>query len=306
MKQCKLCGAMMQDDAVLCTMCGGKFNLNPSGQQSNEIQNGTTLLNEEPVSRNNSASNQNFDANSTTVLYETDQPSYRYNQHNNPVAQAPNQPIKNLNQNPVQSNNQRQGFKTQNNPTHQNPCQQYSQPIQQQPMNQYQPAANQIMPMQGMPKPKLFESYKKFWQNYVNFNGRARRSEFWNVVLCELILGIGLGIILAVISTLLTVVSGSPESAAVAIIILYAVLGLYNLATILPRLAIIIRRLHDIGKDWFYIFMSLIPCAGSIIMLVYECTDSQPGANQYGISPKYPTQQNNMPGQPPVQTPYYN
>ena len=31
------------------------------------------------------------------------------------------------------------------------------------------------------PKPTLgmWESYKLFWQNYVNFSGRSRRSEYW-------------------------------------------------------------------------------------------------------------------------------
>ena len=67
----------------------------------------------------------------------------------------------------------------------------------------------------------------------------------------------------------------------------YGVLsGLYSLAIILPSLAIEIRRLHDIGKSGWWIFIALIPLVGSIWLLVLLATEGQPGENQYGPDPK--------------------
>ena len=45
-------------------------------------------------------------------------------------------------------------------------------------------------------------------------------------------------------------------------------------------------RLHDIGKSGGYYFFILIPLVGWILLLVWMCQDSQPGANQYGPNPK--------------------
>ena len=61
---------------------------------------------------------------------------------------------------------------------------------------------------------------------------------------------------------------------------------LYMLAVLLPTLAVEIRRLHDIGKSGWWIFISLVPLAGSIWLIVLLATDGQPGENQYGPNPK--------------------
>ena len=62
--------------------------------------------------------------------------------------------------------------------------------------------------------------------------------------------------------------------------------SLYTLAVLLPGLAVLVRRLHDIGKSGWWIFISLVPLIGSIVLLVFLATDSQPGENQYGPNPK--------------------
>jgi uncharacterized membrane protein YhaH (DUF805 family) len=58
------------------------------------------------------------------------------------------------------------------------------------------------------------------------------------------------------------------------------------LAVLVPSLAVMIRRLHDIGKSGWWFFISFIPLIGSIWLLVLLVTDSQPGENQYGPNPK--------------------
>jgi len=62
--------------------------------------------------------------------------------------------------------------------------------------------------------------------------------------------------------------------------------GLYSLAVLIPSLAVTVRRLHDVGKSGWFILVGLIPLIGSIWLLVLFCTDSKPGENQYGPSPK--------------------
>jgi uncharacterized membrane protein YhaH (DUF805 family) len=63
-------------------------------------------------------------------------------------------------------------------------------------------------------------------------------------------------------------------------------IGLYALAIILPALAVAVRRLHDIGKSGWWLFITFVPLVGSIWYLVLLATDSQPGENEYGPNPK--------------------
>lgn len=105
-------------------------------------------------------------------------------------------------------------------------------------------------------------------QNYCNFNGRSSRSEFWWFELFEVIIGIVLGIVFCWSQNALNIAS-----------------GLVSLALLLPNLGLAIRRLHDIGKSGWWIFIGLIPLVGGIILLVWWCKDSQPSENEYGPIP---------------------
>jgi hypothetical protein len=74
-------------------------------------------------------------------------------------------------------------------------------------------------------------------------------------------------------------------------------MGLYIFATIIPGLAVSVRRLHDSGKSgWLLLLLSvlgIIPVIGfiaSVAQIVLMCQDSDPGRNQYGSNPKFPEQ----------------
>lgn len=109
--------------------------------------------------------------------------------------------------------------------------------------------------------------YLKALKNYVNFKDRARRKEFWMFYLIDLLIFVGLSVI---------------EFAAD----LPAILSvLYSLATFLPLLAVTVRRLHDIGKTGWWVFIGFIPIIGPIVLLVFNCLDSV-ADNQYGPNPK--------------------
>ena len=65
-----------------------------------------------------------------------------------------------------------------------------------------------------------------------------------------------------------------------------ALSGLYNLAVIIPSLAVGARRLHDTDRSGWWQLIAFIPLIGAIILLVFFCLDSKPGENRFGANPK--------------------
>jgi len=61
---------------------------------------------------------------------------------------------------------------------------------------------------------------------------------------------------------------------------------LYNLAVLIPSLAVAVRRLHDTGKSGWWFFIVAVPWIGVIWCLLLLAIDSQPGENEYGLNPK--------------------
>ena len=114
------------------------------------------------------------------------------------------------------------------------------------------------------------EAIQSVFSKYATFSGRARRSEYWYFVLLQVI-----------VTAVLNGLYSATESVAFS-----AILVLFDLALLVPILAVCWRRLHDIGKSGGYYFFILIPLVGWILLLVWMCQDSQPGANQYGPNPK--------------------
>jgi uncharacterized membrane protein YhaH (DUF805 family) len=121
----------------------------------------------------------------------------------------------------------------------------------------------------------MLQWYKKVvFENYSNFKGRARRSEYWYFALMNLIILI----VAAVLDNVLGLTFGELPYG-----YLYVA---FALAVFIPGLAVAVRRLHDVGKSgWFY-FIVLIPLIGAIWLLVLFFTEGDRGENQYGPDPK--------------------
>lgn len=141
--------------------------------------------------------------------------------------------------------------------------------------------------------------YLKALKNYVNFQGRARRKEYWMFTLVTTLISIGISLIELPFNT----EYGS---------------NIYLFVTLLPTLAVATRRLHDIGKSGWWVvlptlLLTILPfvmgitvlfelTAGivgvgltilivlcivyGILMFVWACTDSQDAENKYGKNPK--------------------
>lgn len=117
--------------------------------------------------------------------------------------------------------------------------------------------------------------YLKVIKNYTNFSGRARRKEYWMFVLFNIIFATAAAILDNMLGT------SFPGG------IYGTFYGLYTLFIFLPSLAVSVRRLHDIGKSGWMLFIALIPIIGAIWLLVLFLTDTEPGNNLYGTNPKY-------------------
>lgn len=106
--------------------------------------------------------------------------------------------------------------------------------------------------------------------HYFDFNGRARRKEYWMFALwCFL-----LTIVTVIIDTILGFEGGG------------VVTGLFALAIILPSLGLLVRRLHDINYSGWWYFISFIPLIGGLILLYFTIKEGDKGPNQYGPDPK--------------------
>ena len=117
-------------------------------------------------------------------------------------------------------------------------------------------------------------------QRYADFSGRSQRMEYWMFTLFYLLV---IGVLLALAMAL---GSNAGEELTGAEGILLALVGLFVLGTIIPSIAVTVRRLHDQDKSgWFYL-ISFIPYIGGFILFVFMCIDGTPGSNQYGPDPK--------------------
>ncbi|MDO6761407.1 DUF805 domain-containing protein [Tamlana sp. 2_MG-2023] len=116
--------------------------------------------------------------------------------------------------------------------------------------------------------------YLKVLKQYTDFNGRARRKEFWMFLLFNMIFAIVAMILDNVLGIAMGELGYGP------------IYGIYALFVLIPGIAVSVRRLHDIGKSGWWLLISLIPLIGGIWLLVLYCQDSEAGSNKWGPNPK--------------------
>lgn len=114
----------------------------------------------------------------------------------------------------------------------------------------------------------MVEATKKMFTNYANFNGRTSRRDYWLAILGYFIISFVLGFISGLIF-------GTDKGVTSIVSIVF------GLATIIPMLAMDVRRLHDINKSGWFLLLEFIPLVGSIILLVFACMPSVNENNNY-------------------------
>jgi len=124
----------------------------------------------------------------------------------------------------------------------------------------------------------FFDAIKSGFSNYVNFQGRARRSEywFWQLFYWLVIIAFSIPVGMTAESS-----NGDVFSGFAGILLI-----LFILATWLPSFAMTVRRLHDSGKSGWLVLLNIIPYIGAIILFIMMLFDSAPEENQYGPNPK--------------------
>ncbi|AKL98662.1 DUF805 domain-containing protein [Endomicrobium proavitum] len=131
----------------------------------------------------------------------------------------------------------------------------------------------------------FLEAFKKF----ADFKSRASRRECWTFAFFNIFF-IQLFVTVALILLNFRIGSSLGQDVPAIFAIGVGVLGfLYLLFVLIPGLAIVVRRLHDIGKSGAYIFVSLIPFIGGIWLFILLLLGSQEKKNQYGERAKETT-----------------
>jgi uncharacterized membrane protein YhaH (DUF805 family) len=105
------------------------------------------------------------------------------------------------------------------------------------------------------------ESISSCFKHYADFDGRARRSEYWWFFLFSILVQMGGSVVSQIIG------------------------GLLALALLLPSLAVGARRLHDIGRSGWFLLIWFIPLIGMLIMIYWNVQPSAEGKNEYGEAP---------------------
>ncbi len=122
----------------------------------------------------------------------------------------------------------------------------------------------------------MFQPLKK----YADFNGRARRSEYWLFTLFIIIVEI---VYFALLGVTGGFSSNGPNGAAIA---LMGIFSLFFLGIIIPGLAVSFRRLHDTDRSAWWLLISLIPGVGGLVLLIFTLLPGTNGPNKFGPDPK--------------------
>jgi len=106
------------------------------------------------------------------------------------------------------------------------------------------------------------DAIKLCFSKYADFNGRAKRPEFWWFVLFTFLVSLGLSMVSETVS------------------------GLFSLAVLVPSIAVGARRLHDTNRSGWFQLLWIIPVIGWIVLIVFCAQEGEAGDNQYGAVPE--------------------
>lgn len=106
-----------------------------------------------------------------------------------------------------------------------------------------------------------FDAIQTAFRKYATFSGRAGRAEFWWYFLFVVVVTVVLYVVIP---------------------LLYY---LFLLATLIPTLAVEVRRLHDTGRSGWWLLIALIPLIGALVLLYFYYLPGSTAENQYGSPP---------------------
>lgn len=123
------------------------------------------------------------------------------------------------------------------------------------------------------------------YARYFEFAGRSRRKEYWMFQLFIVLVYFAMMAAMVLAGGGLNFEGAEAAPGALAIMIL-AVMSLWGIATVIPSLAVTIRRLHDTGRSGFWILIGFVPFLGAIVLLYFMLIEGTRGPNLFGPDPK--------------------
>lgn len=114
------------------------------------------------------------------------------------------------------------------------------------------------------------------YKRYAEFAGRSDRKEFWYYVLFYVIVSA----ILSIVDR--TLFFGAMEADGTA---LNPLTSIFALASLIPTIAVSVRRLHDTGRSGWWVLLWLVPLVGWIPLLIWYCQKGHAEPNGYGEAP---------------------
>jgi uncharacterized membrane protein YhaH (DUF805 family) len=125
-------------------------------------------------------------------------------------------------------------------------------------------------------------------KRYAQFEGRANRREYWMFQLFLLLAATAVGAISMMVAFVAAVFLQADSSWMAGITIgALALVGLLWLATIVPLIAVTVRRLHDCNQSGWLYLLALVPMGG-LVILVFALLPGTPQDNLYGPVPTGP------------------
>ncbi|MFJ4037963.1 DUF805 domain-containing protein [Microbacterium sp. NPDC090007] len=145
-------------------------------------------------------------------------------------------------------------------------------------MSNVQSAVPLDQPYYGAP---IGAAVQRFFKKYATFRGRASRSEFWwwalvNVMVASVLSGLALATSGPTVDEL-----GQPVGPSGLGLVFFVLYGVWGLVTLIPGIALVVRRLHDSNKSGFWVFVVLVPVVGPIVLLVFELLPADPAGARF-------------------------
>jgi uncharacterized membrane protein YhaH (DUF805 family) len=114
-------------------------------------------------------------------------------------------------------------------------------------------------------------------KRYADFSGRSRRLEYWMFQLFYFI------VITALVALAFLLGDGPNDPSIVPLLLL----GLFILGTIVPAIAVQVRRFHDQDRSGLFVLLNFIPYAGGLIVFIFMVLPGTRGSNRFGPDPVF-------------------
>lgn len=131
-----------------------------------------------------------------------------------------------------------------------------------------------------LPGARFVESIRRYVRRYAVFSGRASRSELWWVVLAHVLLVVvGYAATVGVAAGTYAITQDSNTVMFdVLVLTIPALVGLLELALLVPGLALQVRRLHDAGFSGWFLALGLVPVANLALVALLVMPSRPEGA----------------------------